>query len=353
MKRGVDGLAVLGATAIVFVIASLFAAGLNRIHFSSGPVSHMPVPHETDRLSSGLIPNRLRVARREFHGTQLNIDADGWRTGRPTGRLFDDWQPDANNVFMLGGSALFGYTVDDADTLPAKLQRQDPSLRVYNLGQMAYQIHDEVMVLADLLRQGYVPKMVVFYDGANEAGRGVPYTLKDNVTQPYQAGDYSHWTVRRYVEQAEQPGWWRAVNEMPLAKLAQRLKAKFVDHADFSGKTSELERHAIAAADNYLLNVRFARQLGHAYSFKVIFILQPIGVCLDEPQAYPYRFLGPPADWQLTYYRALYAAIDAKAGGSVVNWCRVLNKLVRDGSRPFNTMLHVDGGGMKSWLRRC
>ena len=215
----------VGATVALLACVNGVAYLLNKIHLR--PANPYAVVHETDQRESGLVPHRLRVARKEFHGTQLNIDRDGWRTGKADGLLFDDWSDANYNLFFVGGSAAFGYTVDDEQTIAAHFEglgRQEGKshLRVYNLGQMGYQIHDEITLLVDVLRQGYVPDVVVFYDGANEAGRGLPSRITDNVLARYVEGDYANWLVG-YLRSDEPI---LKFENLALAKLAARVRQR-------------------------------------------------------------------------------------------------------------------------------
>lgn len=330
------------------------------------PVNQYTIAHETDHRRGGLVPYRLRIARQEFHGLQLNMDRDGWRTGKANGLLFDDWSPTGFrfNVFLLGGSAAYGYSVDDDGTIAAHLEqlgREDgfPDLRVYNLGQMGYQIHDEVNVLVDLLRQRRIPKVVVFYDGANEAGRGIPGRITDNVLTPYVEGDYSYWEVRDLVEAGEnvQEGK-RLVNveALSLAKVVARVKNHFWSKGGGRGEqdgaiNEKLAAHARQAAEGYLRNVQFIANLSRGVGFQVLFVLQPMGVCLESPLEYQFPMLAQPVPWQINYYRGLYAEIQTQVAGlpglSIINLCDAVNRPVAKGRKPFNTQIHLNSEGNK------
>ena len=90
--------------------------------------------------------------------------------------------------------------------------------------------------------------------------------------------------------------------------------------------------------------------------FKVLFVLQPMGVCLERPQEYKFPMLEQPEAWHITYYRALYAEIEAQLprhpGVSVVNLCRALNEPVeKRGWQPFNTQIHLNSDGNRFMAR--
>lgn len=68
-------------------------------------------------------------------GTPLTIDARGFRgTSEVTDRVPDG----VVRVVCLGDSFTMGYGVGDADTWPARLERQAPGLQAVNMGQGGY-----------------------------------------------------------------------------------------------------------------------------------------------------------------------------------------------------------------------
>lgn len=343
----------VGVTVFLLVIMNVTAALLNRIHITSRAPE---IAHETQGREGGFVPYRLRIARKEFHGKQLNMDKDGWRTGKPIGTLFDDWSPENYNVFMVGGSALYGYSVDDHETLPAHLEaleRQNgrSKMRVYNLGQMGYAAHDEANVIFDLARQRRIPHVVVFYDGANEAVR--IRSMAEDVKKEYVEVDYGYLDVLAFFERGLRTfnPEYLAITEFAgrvrhlVTRLRQRRGAEEIDVE----LEARLRAHANKAADAYLRNIELVSKLGEAVGFKSLFVLQPLGACLEEPKSYQFPYFGPPRPWQMIYYRALYSEVEAQVQGhpgvSVVNLCRALNESVRRGGRPFNTQIHLNSEG--------
>src|SRR2546425_10087517 len=263
LKAVAISLAVLGGIVVLLLLANAMAAVLNRIHIHTNG----PVPHETAQVVWGLLPYKLRVSRLEFHGKQLNIDKDGWRTGKSSGGLFDEWSPADYNVLMLGGSPLFGYTVDDDQTLSAHLQeivnaKAKRKVRIYNLGQMGTNSRDEVYLLVDQIREERIPNLVIFYDGANEFGRGVRGTNFHNVRAEYIDADYSYYIVADAYAQGH-----RILNPQYLAswKFAERLRGigkRFLKNSHPMLTDEELspllEAHARSAAQWHLRNLKVA-----------------------------------------------------------------------------------------------
>ncbi|MCK5132971.1 MAG: hypothetical protein KAR40_12560 [Candidatus Sabulitectum sp.] len=80
---------------------------------------------------------------------------------------------DAYQIFLLGGSAMWGTGVSDQETIAGHLQtilnRQAYCpVKISNLAQPAFSSTQELIELILQLRNGNVPDMVIFYDGFNE-----------------------------------------------------------------------------------------------------------------------------------------------------------------------------------------
>jgi hypothetical protein len=85
------------------------------------------------------------------------------------------WPParTGKTVFFFGGSTGLGFNVEDADTVPARLQASlghtDPSWQVYNFASGSYTSRHEMLRFLSLLDQGFVPDVAVFLDGYNDS----------------------------------------------------------------------------------------------------------------------------------------------------------------------------------------
>jgi len=78
------------------------------------------------------------------------------------------------NVFVFGGSTVWGTGARDSYTIPselAKLWAQNPnmgSIRVTNFGNWGYVRTQENLLLLRELQKGNKPNLVIFYDGVND-----------------------------------------------------------------------------------------------------------------------------------------------------------------------------------------
>lgn len=105
-------------------------------------------------------------------GDYVNVDPAGFRLSNGPA----PWPPDpaAINVFVFGGSTLFGYGVADSETIPAQLELLlQPELagrhvRCYNFGQGGYFSSQERELFSELLLSGDTPQLAIFVDGLND-----------------------------------------------------------------------------------------------------------------------------------------------------------------------------------------
>ncbi len=105
-------------------------------------------------------------------------------------------------MFVLGGSAAWGWGSPDSGTIPAHLwreltRRDSRPVCVVNLGQNAYVSTQELIELITRLQQGDRPDVVVFYDGFNDAfaafetrRSGVHYVV-DRIARKFERRDDS------------------------------------------------------------------------------------------------------------------------------------------------------------------
>ena len=104
---------------------------------------------------------------RPWSGDGIVINQLGLRTAPPTPKAPGEWR-----IAVTGGSAVWGWRVLDADTLPQQLQgvlrRTDSKVTVYNFGIEGALIYSELAVLKQF-RALYEIDQVIFYTGGNDA----------------------------------------------------------------------------------------------------------------------------------------------------------------------------------------
>lgn len=104
-----------------------------------------------------------------YHGKWVNVGDDGLRatTPAPAG------DKPVVRLFVFGGSAVWGYGVEDAATLPSlfseRLNRDSACrVEVVNFGQLGYVSGQELASFTDQLRLGNIPDVALFHHGWND-----------------------------------------------------------------------------------------------------------------------------------------------------------------------------------------
>lgn len=345
---GRNVLAALGVLVLLLIGLEPVAALLEDVHID-GPSAHL-----TGGRPQALAPHRLRVVKEEFHSPQVNIDVDGLRTEKRSGRQFDDWDPQRHNVFIFGGAGAFGWGLDDGDTLSVQLEslarKSGLPWRVYNMGITDYSIHDELPLLIDQLREGRIPSAVVFFDGVNESGRATPdssWTTDEALLSGYMTGDYEYFWVADLVERGQRAN----LDQLYLAKLWRRFirRIGFLQRS-VPERAASLEAqtaHASAAATAYAQYARMVHALGTDFGYDSLFILQPVAGCVTGGAAYAFPRPLPVRPWQVTYIPLLYKAVigQAPAGLNIADLCPEMSAAMASGLKPFNAPLHLSPEG--------
>lgn len=201
-----------------------------------------------------------------FEGEHIRMDAEGWRQipGTRTGTAGPE-------VWVFGGSTVWGMGARDEGTIPAHLARAlGPKVRVENLGQVGYMSTQEVLTLLHRLQAGRRPDVVVFYDGVNEVlpvlklGRvGVPLDV------PRRAREFN---LTRPGEQG------RLLSEVARSLAESSVLAKKVLSSRASPPPVRVEAPEAAAARivrSYAANVHAVAGLAERYGFHALFFWQP------------------------------------------------------------------------------
>jgi hypothetical protein len=110
----------------------------------------------------------------ESHGECINDDRSELgvirRTTNPANAACDDHP--RIQVWVFGGSTVYGEIIPDWATLPSALSRalntRSRCVEVSNLGVESYNSNQELLLLEELLKAKLVPNVVVFYDGFND-----------------------------------------------------------------------------------------------------------------------------------------------------------------------------------------
>jgi lysophospholipase L1-like esterase len=229
--------------------------------------------------------------RAAYRGRFINVGEDGSRVTMPTAPA-----PPALEIFMFGGSTLWGTGVRDEFTIPSlvarELERSGLPASVTNFGESGYVSTQGLIALERQLQRGRRPDLVVFYDGINdtfssfqqgEAGLAQnEYNRVNefNLLSSDRRGDLIRTASRE------------AAQLLSTTRLLDYLRRK---RSASSGASQERPPLSAAAADElarqtlqiYATNMEIVRMLGAHYGFAFLAYWQPS--ILDKPHLTRYE----------------------------------------------------------------
>lgn len=214
-----------------------------------------------------------------WHSTYINTDdtpTGAWR--RTINTPSCDTQS-ASEVWIFGGSTVFGTGVPDWATMPSYLSRELNSAGigcfvVTNYGSEGYVTNQELILLMEQLKVGRRPGIVIFYDGVNDSYVGA---LRPGI--PSAHASFANIKARVEGSLAGRIDFLGGSYALQLVKLAL---GSFHQSSTFA-KDREIETKAFAVLDNYEANLHLAKILGEAYGFRVFCFWQPALVYGHKP----------------------------------------------------------------------
>lgn len=211
-----------------------------------------------------------------FTGETLNIDQDGIRQTPGA-----ECVPEAYKVFILGGSAMWGWGAPDWGTIPAYLQAELQAIHaepvcVVNLAENAYVSTQSLIQLQLELGKGNVPDAVIFYDGVNEV-------LAANQTgQPILHQNFREIATRFENAQPLFSRWFQNLNSF---QLFQMFLSQIGVHRDTNNThfTFDSDHLVNAIVQAYLCNLKSVSALAETYQFDYYFFWQPYILIGNKP----------------------------------------------------------------------
>ena len=218
--------------------------------------------------------------RRAYRGEYTTIDIVGSR--RTVGNSASE---DALQVWMFGGSAVWGVGAPDSETIPSHLAALlngelgiDASVR--NMGRRGYVSTQEVIYLMRELQAGRRPDIVVFYNGVNDAAAV-------SLWPEFPGAHVSFDTVRDRFESNGQDGelgWFARTTGLYKASriVIDRVEADpferdgIIVYADQdTDSTPNYRWLAERGLDLWLFNARVIDSLARDYDFMPLVAFQP------------------------------------------------------------------------------
>lgn len=241
--------------------------------------------------------------------TYLNVDAGGYRV---TPQAVEPPRA-SRQVFLLGGSAMWGYTARDAATLPALIATRLAAaglgdVALVNLAQPGYTVGHELAALNYELTRGRVPAMAVFFDGINDIRTALLHAEPGHAFFEARIG-------RTLEVEAGRSFFASFITPFERSRLAARLglalglDRSWVNQPRAPGVCPALGKYYVAIA-------RSAAGLGQAWGFDVLFVQQPHhGSTKKAPTAFEGGFMAPD-DETVAWTRECSAAIDTAMAGA-------------------------------------
>ena len=189
------------------------------------------------------------------------------------------------NIWVLGGSTVYGTRIPDWGTLPSYLSKQlntgSNCVEVTNLGVEGYVTNQEILLLMEKLKGGRTPDLVVFYDGFNDSDIGT------SLQGPGAHGGYQ--TTKARLE-GSLAGRLDFLERTALWHLALELSNPLGRKGPAKVPVDRLSSSSIDTLINYEANLRIARALGGVFGFKVCAFWQP-AVIYGHKSLSPYEQL--------------------------------------------------------------
>ncbi|HZS39603.1 MAG TPA: hypothetical protein VFF06_22380 [Polyangia bacterium] len=289
----VDAWLICGSLALLLGVTELGCQAWLRIHPAPDPfwdatALRVQAEHDapwTDGYQTELQRSFDAVEYQDFvswrhrpeHGLYLNVDDDGNR------RTWNPPLPDgAPEIWLFGGSTLWGFGVRDDHTIASELSRRlseaGVAARVRNFGEWAFVSTQELLLLLSALQAPQRPAIVIFFDGLNDVcwplsnDEGEPRTQRSRRLHLPTVGGALRTLLHRFA-------LYRSLTRRPPPALPPER---------FEAAAQEIARV-------YVTNVRAAEALAGRFEFQALFYWQPTIVRKRElsPLEQRLRFVEP------------------------------------------------------------
>ena len=303
--------------------------------------------------------------RRAYQGTYTTIDVEGIR--RTTGNSPSD---DSIQVWMFGGSAVWGVGAPDHETIPSRLasllnREFGIDAAVRNLGERGFVSTQEVIYLMRELQSSRRPDVVIFYDGVNDAaavslwpefpGAHVSFdTVRDRFEMDTDGGSF-----RSFIRSTGFYAASRIVLDRLEADPFERDGIIIYSAAD-TGSTPNYRWLAERGIDVWLFNARVVGSMARTYGFMPLVLFQPglwsSGKPLDPSEesllASEMEFAGLMT--LMTVRSEMHSVLEERSSkGDAPEWVVNLNDLFSETQEPvYIDYVHVSEKGNRIAARR-
>jgi len=218
------------------------------------------------------VPFRLWGVK-DWHGKYINNDAGVGGFWRRTANPANCGASHSMTVWTFGGSTMYGTAAPDWATIPSYLSHDlnaafQSCVIVSNYGVEGYVSDQEVILLADQLKAGGHPDIVILYDGVNDS----------LMAWPPSGPPLPHFAFEKIKNRVEGSlsGRLDFLKESYAARLAQQGWVRLHAAKSYGPLIAAAQPNVIAVLDNYEANMKLVRALGEVYKFKPYCFWQPI-----------------------------------------------------------------------------
>jgi hypothetical protein len=283
-----DGWLMIGVTILMFVMLEWGYRLVAGPEFRVQRVTQVPPGHPYENVEwfkefneGGSGPNgrRFLVDPYRFHRLGpmhtkfLTVDSLGHRQ---TVNIMRD-SATALRVFMLGGSAMWGFTARDSFTIPSHVaaalrQRGFDNVEVKNLAEAGYNTTQEATTVLYEIAQGRVPTVAVFLNGYNDMATAFKWG---------EPGHVFELDLTQKKVDAFRRGFAGDLLDLSLhSRLIKRLLPPPLEE-----DVPPVDKPTVCAAvaDYYRRIALSMRGLGQAHGFEVFYFLQPVHHMTRKP----------------------------------------------------------------------
>jgi hypothetical protein len=203
-----------------------------------------------------------------FAGEQINVGEDRIRVtpGSECGE-------DTYRIFAFGGSTIWGFGSPDWGTIPAYIQKnmEERDVCILTQGDLAFNSTQNVIRLIQLLQQGDVPDMVIFYDGIND----VATASRTSKAGSHYFIEYIEPVVKGALKEKESVG--SLLRELVTRTAIYQVPYGDVFIPDANWDLPPFAPEFIEAITSiYLTNIHLVEILAEAYEFEFVAVIQPV-----------------------------------------------------------------------------
>ena len=212
----------------------------------------------------------------KYEGKTINIS--GKHNSRLTLSNLEDTDLLKQNAFFFGGSVMWGFGSNDENTIPSNFEKLS-KIKSFNFAESAWNSNQSLFYLIKLLKEGYEPELVVFYNGVNELSKceqSAEKNLRSNVIQEDRLRD-KFITIKRETKLT-----FKYYFSIPLeffSNLIHKVNrskgiVKVVANLNQDTECSDINR-VKEIAENIKQNWEIANSLVNSYGGKFYAILEP------------------------------------------------------------------------------